>query len=262
MGSGNLSAGIRYPLNSKERNDRRIMKYSFGGRIRYSEIGENGCLTLPGLLDYFQDCCTFQSEFLGQGMGVLKKRERAWVLSAWQVIIRRYPAMGEEVVTTTWPYEFRGFMGMRNFTMETASGERVAWANSFWTNLNTAAGFPARLREEDLAGYGTDEKLDMEYAPRKIALPEGLSEEPSFPVQKHHLDTNHHVNNCQYVRMAEDFLPEGAAVRQLRAEYKRQARLRDVICPRVRREEDKVTVVLGDEKGEPYTVVEFEIGGF
>ena len=31
------------------------MSYSFKGRVRYSEIGENGCLTLPGIQDYYQD---------------------------------------------------------------------------------------------------------------------------------------------------------------------------------------------------------------
>ena len=38
------------------------MSYSFKGRVRYSEIGEDGCLTLPGIQNYYQDCCTFQSE--------------------------------------------------------------------------------------------------------------------------------------------------------------------------------------------------------
>ena len=53
------------------------MKYSFSGRVRYSEIGENGLLTLPGVLNYFQDCSTFQSEQLGYGMDVLKKEKKA-----------------------------------------------------------------------------------------------------------------------------------------------------------------------------------------
>lgn len=44
------------------------MSYSFKGRVRYSEIGEDGCLTLPGIQNYYQDCCTFQSENIGQGM--------------------------------------------------------------------------------------------------------------------------------------------------------------------------------------------------
>ena len=42
------------------------MSYRFEGKVRYSEIGEDKCLTLPAILDYFQDCCTFQSEEIGQ----------------------------------------------------------------------------------------------------------------------------------------------------------------------------------------------------
>ena len=102
------------------------MAYSFSGRIRYSEIGENGLLTLPGVLNYFQDCSTFQSEAVGLGMKVLKERKRFWVLSAWQVIINRYPELGEDIRTSTWAYGFRGFMGMRNFTMDTEAGESLA----------------------------------------------------------------------------------------------------------------------------------------
>ena len=66
------------------------MAYSFSGRVRYSEIGENGLLTLPGVLNYFQDCSTFQSEEVGLGMEVLKEWKRFWVLSAWQVIVDHF----------------------------------------------------------------------------------------------------------------------------------------------------------------------------
>ena len=233
------------------------MSYRFESRIRYSEIGENGCLTLPGILDYFQDCCTFHSESIGQGMDTVKKRSRAWVLSSWQVVVNRYPRLGERIVTTTAPYDFRGFLGMRNFTMETCEGERLAYANTIWSNIDTRTGHPEKLTEEDTAGYELSEKLEMEYAPRKIALPKELEPQNAFSIQKHHLDTNHHVNNCQYVRMAADYLPEGFAIHQLRAEYKKQAVLGDVFYPRVSRGDEKVIVVLEDEKNEPYAVVEF-----
>ena len=163
------------------------MSYSFKGRVRYSEIGENGCLTLPGIQDYYQDCCTFQSESIGQGMEVLENR----------------------------------------------------------------------LTDEDTRGYVLDEKLDMDYAPRKIALPENMTAEEPFAIQKHHLDTHHHVNNCQYIRMAADYLPEGFVIRQMRAEYKKQALLGDIFYPSVKQETGKVTVALSTEGGEPYAVVEF-----
>ncbi|MCI5649161.1 MAG: thioesterase [Fusicatenibacter sp.] len=233
------------------------MSYCFSGRVRYSEIGENGCLTLPGILDYFQDCSTFHSEAVHQGMERLKGRNRIWVLSSWQVVVDRYPKLGEEIVTATWPYDFRGFMGMRNFTMKTTEGESLSYANTCWTHLDTEKGIPAKLTEEDVAGYVSEEKLDMDYAPRKIKLPSGFMKEEMFTVQKHHLDTNHHVNNCQYIRMAEDFLPEGFRVRQMRAEYKKQARLGDVICPEVCAEDGRITVLLNTEKQDTFAAVEF-----
>ena len=239
------------------------MAYSFSGRVRYSEIGENGLLTLPGILNYFQDCSTFQSEEVGLGIDILKEWKRIWVLSAWQVIVERYPYMGEEIRISTWAYGFRGFMGMRNFTMETEGGERLAYANTFWTYINAENGLPVRLEAKDTEGYIGKEgkfetKLEMNYAPRKIVIPEKCENQESFTVQKHHLDTNHHVNNSQYVQMAMDYLPEGFQIRQMRAEYKQQARLNDIIYPSRATNEEKITILLNDQKGEPYAIVEFE----
>ena len=134
------------------------MAYSFSGRVRYSEIGENGLLTLPGVLNYFQDCSTFQSEEVGLGMEVLREWKRFWVLSAWQVIVDRYPYLGEEITTSTWAYGFRSFLGMRNFCMETKGGERLAYANTYWTYINAENGLPVKLTECDTAAYGLEPK--------------------------------------------------------------------------------------------------------
>ena len=72
------------------------MDYSFNSRVRYSETGEDGRLTLPGVLNYFQDCSTFHAESIGLGGNVLKNRDRAWVLSSWQVVVEEYPVLGTE----------------------------------------------------------------------------------------------------------------------------------------------------------------------
>ena len=146
---------------------------------------------------------------------------------------------------------------MRNFCMETEDGERIAYANTYWTYINAENGLPVKLTERDTAGYEMEEKLDMDYAPRKIVLPGEYEQQEAFAVQKHHLDTNHHVNNCQYIRMAADYLPEAFRVSQLRVEYKRQAVLGNVIVPEVYAADGKVAVILNAEDNEPYAVVEF-----
>lgn len=240
------------------------MGYIFSSRVRYSEIGADKKLTLPGVLDYFQDCCTFQSESIGQGMGPLEARHRAWVLSAWQVEVKRYPSLGEEIQTETMPYEFRAFFGMRNFLMRTKEGELLAYANSCWVNVNSETGKPEKLTQEDMEGYVVEKKLEMDYASRKIALPEKMDELLPFTIQSHHLDTHHHVNNCQYVRMAIDCLPEDfGVIGKLRVEYKKQALLGDVFYPSIGRMQDKTYIAFFPDKPqenlrkeEPYAIVE------
>ena len=61
--------------------------YEFDSRVRYSEVDHHGTMPVPALINYFQDCSTFQSEDLGIGTTVLKEEKRAWLLSYWQVIL-------------------------------------------------------------------------------------------------------------------------------------------------------------------------------
>ncbi len=235
--------------------------YLFDGRIRFSEVDSDGKLTLRALLNYFQDCSTFQSEDLGVGTGYLKERHLAWVLSSWQIVVERFPRLCERVRTGTLPYELKGFVGMRNFAMLTPGGEYLAKANSFWCLLDMDTGRPAPLTEAMREGYVLEEKLPMDYAPRKIPVPEGGEGREPIVVKKHHLDTNRHVNNGQYVDMALAFLPEGFTVSQMRAEYRKQAFLDDVLHPRVAAENDRYVVSLADAEGQPYVIVEFSRAG-
>ncbi len=230
--------------------------YSFNSRVRYSEVDEEKKLTLNGILNYFQDCSTFQSEELGNGVDKMKELHRVWVLSSWQIVVERYPELCEEITIGTWPYEFQGFFGYRNFAMYDKDGKMIAYANSLWTFLDVDTGRPARVPEEVSGKYTWEEKLDMNYASRKVPMPkEGETQEP-FAVQRYHLDTNHHVNNGQYIQMAREYIPADFVIHQMRAEYKKSALLGDVIYPVVERDEERYVVGLCDELGRPYAVVE------
>lgn len=101
----------------------------------------------------------------------------------------------------------------------------------------------------------------MDYAPRKIEVPAEGRKMEAFTVKPHHLDTNHHVNNGQYVRMALDCIPRECAIGQLRVEYKSQAVLGDEIHPVVAVGDSgkRYTVCLNQTDGTPYSVVEFQL---
>lgn len=231
--------------------------YSYDGRIRFSEVDRDGYLRLEGLLDYFQDASTFQSEDLGVGTEYLSNLHIVWVLSAWQIVVERYPRLGERVKIGTIPYEIKGCFGHRNFAMFDEAGARIACANSLWTLVDIGNMKPAKPTPLMFEKYGIEERLDMDYAPRKIALPAELEKQEEICVKKYHLDTNNHVNNGQYVRMGMDFVPDGVKIKQMRAEYKKQALLHDVIVPMVGKLENGCVVSLQERDEEIFANVEF-----
>ena len=232
--------------------------YSFDSRIRYSEVDSQGKITLTAILDYFQDCSTFHSEDLDVGLSYLAEKEIAWVLTSWQIEVKRYPAFGEQVTVGTWPYGFQSFFGYRNFTLESKAGELLAYANSVWVLLDLKKGRPTKLSPKMLEVYQLSPQLSMKCDSRKILLPQQMEMQESFPVHKYHIDTNQHVNNGKYVSMAREYLPRDFKIGKMRAEYRKAAVYGDKIYPFVSCAEDKITVNLADEDQKPYAIVELE----
>lgn len=232
--------------------------YTFDSRVRYSEVAEDGRISVNALIDYMQDCTNFQSEDLGIGLAWHKENNLMWVLNSWQIVIESYPKMGDWITVGTQSYGYEKMFGYRNFLITDASGACVVKANSLWVLMDLKKNRPMIVTPEIGDAYGKAEPLEMEYAPRKIKLPQdGLGKE-RFVVREYHLDTNHHVNNRQYVQMAMEFLGREAKVRELRAEYKKQAVLGDAIIPVVYRTGDKEVIVsLNDEDGKSFAIVQF-----
>ena len=237
---------------------KRTNEYSFDAKIRYSETDLKRKLTLPGIINYFQDCTTFHSESIGLGVEYCGEKKRAWFLSSWQIIIDRYPILAEEVSVHTWATSFKGMMGDRNFCIRDQEGNKIARANSLWVYMDLEKGRPAKPDSEDIAKYGLGEPQDMENMSRKIELPEHAVEKESVHVRKYHMDTNGHMNNCHYVQIALDALEEDITVSQLRVEYKKSAVYNDIIIPKVAKETERTVVELVSEDGKHFAIVELK----
>lgn len=231
--------------------------YSFESKVRYSEVGEDTRMTLYSVLNYFQDCSVFHSESVGRGTAVQETLGHAWVLTSWQIELKRMPLLGEEIRISTWPHKFRGFLGERNFLLETMDGEMLACADANWAYLDLHMGHPMKIPQEELQVYPLEEKLEMKPMGRKIVIPQEKEQLPTFLVKKYHLDSNHHVNNAQYIRLAQEYLPDGFEVESLRAEYKRQAVLGEMVHPWISKTEDGYVIGLCNKEQEPYAVIAF-----
>lgn len=124
--------------------------------------------------------------------------------------------------------------------------------------MDTEKQRPIPVPEELMSRYTLEPPFSMEYAPRKIVVSkDGRVEEP-VKITRAYLDSNNHVNNARYVQIGEEYLPEGFRIQQLRAEYKRQALLGDIICPKVARTEKEWIISLNNENEQPYAVIAFQ----
>lgn len=230
--------------------------YEFPARVRYSEVGHGGRMALPALINLFQDCSIFHSEAVGYGPDRLKSEHSGWVLTHWHLLVDRYPRLSEEVSVGTFASGFKAVSATRNFYLRDADGTVIARANTSWAFMDLEALRPVRPTPEHVAAYRFREPLEMPPEPRRVNVPDRLEPCEPVTVRLHHIDTNEHVNNCQYVQMALDVLPRENEYRHVRVDFKRSAVLGDVVYPKIAREADRVVVQLCDAEGGAYGAVE------
>jgi hypothetical protein len=241
--------------------------YTFKSTVRFSETGKDSKLTIPHLISYFQDCSTLHGNKAGLDRKKLIKMERAWFLSSWQIVINKRPGIDEKIEVETRAYEIRGFYGLRNFIMYNEAKEVCAYANSIWFYVDTKKGRPVKYEQKDGTGFEIDEEFPMEKADRKIIIPENADKTikgDRLKVRESHLDSNYHMNNREYVRIALDFMPDSFDIddlRQIRVEYKKAAVLDEIMVPvyYFDVENKKIFVSLENEAGENFAKVEFEL---
>lgn len=231
--------------------------YEMKIRVPYNDIGADAYMTETGMINEFQNCCTFHSEDIGFGLREMKKDNLGWFLISWQVHIYKKPFYGEEIIVQTMPYSLKGAFGNRNFRMKSSDGEVLAEANSIWVLMNLEKESPVRVPKEMKEAFGIDEPLDISWPDRKIPLWDHHEKVYDFEVSFMHVDTNGHMNNTYYIDGALAVLPKDFCSKEMYVEYKMQAKLGDKVIVAVAQKEDRFQVVLENEEQEIYATIEF-----
>lgn len=233
--------------------------YTYEKRVAFSELAEDKKASLVSVVDDFQNCCTFEAEDNGIGLKWLDEHHTAWMLANWQIKVLKYPYYGEYISVSTWAYWFRAFMGRRNFTIKDRdTGELLAYADSDWAYVNVLEGKPEPdIPQKEIDVYGIAPKMETDFRKRKIKLPDEMKEYPPITVTELFLDTNHHVNNAQYLAIAQSVLPPDSRFSHFHGEYKLQSVLGDVLVPFRAEKKDGYYVVLKDPEGRAKLITEF-----
>ncbi|MBR0411531.1 MAG: hypothetical protein IJI25_11140 [Eubacterium sp.] len=198
-------------------------------QVRYSETDPAGYARLYQILDYFQDAATFHSMSLGLDIGCSLMEGRAWYLLSWDVVLARYPKIGENITVITQPYKMKGFYGYRRFFIKDEDGNVMVSADSIWVLMDTDNKLPVRIPEELTRLFvapGSDPTVRVK---RKLAEKGDWEKKESIEVTDIFLDSNIHVNNAFYVQWAQMLVPRDKTVRRLRVDYRQSAFKGDIL---------------------------------
>ena len=230
--------------------------YEFESTIRYSECSPDGKLSLPSLINYFQDVSTFHSESVGEGVFSLKERSLGWMIFSWDIEIDSLPGLGDRVMTGTMSLGAKGIYALRDFVMR--SEDRLyARAHSIWGLIDLNKMMPVRLTEEMMDRFGSEEPLPGKWAGRKLKEPLDKEKVMELEVGPFMLDSNGHVNNEKYIEILMSAL-ELKDIHRLTVSYRNQALLGDRLVVWRGKGEDQGLSSIERDDGTILTVIRYQ----
>lgn len=228
-------------------------------RVCTSHTDMNGRLKLVSALDMMQDCSILWLESEPAFDNRLRELGGAMVIASRQINIARMPRYGERLTVRTSIYLCQRFYGHRNTVIHDEAGKPCVLSWCVGVFVDAESGGILKLPQEIIDTMTIDPAVEMEYLDKKITPPALDAQKlPPFPVRRHDIDFNRHMNNARYVEAAMEFLPDGFEPNRVRIEYKNAARLGDMLHPAVMRANDGLCfVILADTRGKPRAVLEF-----
>jgi acyl-ACP thioesterase len=231
--------------------------YQYKNRVSYSQLDIRGTLGISHVVDVMQDACMFHCEEVGRSCMDLKKEDRAWLVSSWYLELNRLPKLGETYLVSTWPHQIKGVFNCQNVVLQSLEGEVYACGDSKWFFYDHKENKPVIIPAEEKEYYQIEPPYEMGRSKRKLSCPDNLELAQKVTVCANYLDTNNHMNNGQYVRLAMNMLPGEFEVEKLHAEFRNAARMGDVLYIKTVQKEDVFYVVFMNEEDVPYFLSEF-----
>ncbi len=224
--------------------------YTYNTRVSISHVDRNGTVPLYQIMNLLQDCSTFQSEDLGLGVDYLMSQGKAWILIAYKINKIKDLKLGQEICLGTSPTGFKGLMASRQFFIKDMEGNYLVKADTVWVMIDLNTRMVTRASKEDVAMYGTGILFDDVKAKRKLILNDEREAMPAFKVLKTYIDNNGHMNNADYLRAVEEFVPDTGQYSKISITYNKEALEGDMVYPFVSREENGIGICLENKDGE------------
>lgn len=195
-------------------------------RVRCYEQDFKGRMRPTAIFNWLQDAAGKHCLKYGVAIENIIPKGYTWVIHRYRVVIHKSPVYTQKCKLTTWAYPKRDLISVRDYSIESETGEKLISATSEWALLSTKTMALEKLSTvlSDMP-VCTDRELE---GGRSIKIPAELS--PAKTVEcvapAWSLDGNRHINNAAYITFAyESVFPEvtdNYRLKEIEVNYKKQ----------------------------------------
>ncbi|MBQ2916858.1 MAG: hypothetical protein IJE59_01570 [Clostridia bacterium] len=202
--------------------------------ITFSDIDENNQLSNKGILRIMQEIAGLHSSSLGYGLNDTPQTGFAWLLLNWKLKVFSRPKWEETLTVNTWSKSMNPLFAYRDIEILDSNNNLVAAGSSKWIlfdiNNKSLCKIPSEVKE---VFPSVDKSVFEEKFVEKLKEPENSNFIYEYTIQRRDIDTNHHVNNLNYLDYAYQALPEDIYFNMnfsnVEIMYKNESKLGDVI---------------------------------
>lgn len=164
-----------------------------------SMCDEDSYMTLPAILDMFQDIAGMHADTVGIGALEMEEKGLFWVLSRIKLRVISRPFIYDSLDVTTWIQPAERATCERDFSMA-LDGEIKAYARSIWAALRRDNGRPAPMAEFYPDADFCMAPPDDEPFARRSKRFDDAETIGEYRVRSIDIDRGGHMNNVNYVR--------------------------------------------------------------
>ena len=231
--------------------------YSMKRTVECSDIGSDSTVRNSSILDYLQDCAFLHLDSHPVMSLYFEKEQVCMFLVSRQTEIIRRPRFKEQLTVKTWTCELKRMYGFRNTLIYDADGKVLVKSYESGAFMDMRTQRPIKAPQELIEKVSLYPKADMDYASRKISVPEiQPAVYPDISILKCYIDMNKHVNNARYIDITDEYVDAPDSVKQIRVEYKAPIRPDSKVHAEVIKHDNSVFVKLCG--GSVYCIVEYD----
>ncbi len=188
--------------------------------IRYSSLDSKGQLKLISILNFFQDVSAEHAFKMGISGFDLAKKNFAWVVSRYQIKIRKSPQWNDEILIKTWRIPYKNLYELRYFNIQDKHGINIINATGIWIMVKKENSRPVRLsrfipdymlwenRGNSGQSFFNNPVIQNLNQTKELRIPGKIHCQIPFKVRMQDIDLNQHVNNAIYVEWAVETIPK------------------------------------------------------